>query len=246
MPRLALPLLLLLALITSSGCFPFSQAQLFADTYTELRSGFSDHSPQHASEGEVVTFDFGADTSADYAIFSWSDGKRTYVDRAEKKDGFFRTTHVFAAGPQPRTYNVEAVAYMIRGQNDWYLDDSTHEWTFFRPITDFADDAIGNAKMTIICYRPEVDITFFPVSGKTVKGLVLTIIKTDGSRTDHLIKTSDTPGFTLLGPDQRGQYHLHYDPAAKELNRIGDTAVELLITYNDSTQDLLKHKIKTP
>jgi hypothetical protein len=246
MSRLALPLLLLLALVTSSGCYPFESAHLFADTYTDLRSGFSEHSPQYAAEGETVTFDFAPDPSTDYAVFSWSDGKRTYVDRTEKKDNFFRTTHVFAAGSEPRTYAVEATAYMIRGQDDWYLDETTHEWTFFRPRTDPPDDAIGHAKITIICYRPEVDLTLTPPSGKAPQKIVLTMIKNDGTRMDHNLKTADSPGFTLIGPDQRGQYHLHYNPAATEINRIGETPVELVVTYADGIQEVIKQKIKTP
>jgi hypothetical protein len=244
--RLALTLLLFVSLVALSGCSPFEKAQLFADTYTDQISGFSLHSPQWAADGETVTFDFAPDTSADYAVFNWSDGKTTFVDRSMKKDAFFRATHVFAAGSEQRTYEVSAVAYMIRGLCDWYLDDLTHEWTLHRPIQDPEDAAIGHAKMTVICYRPEVDLTFTPPSGKTAKSLVLTMIKNDGARTDHRAKTADSPGFTQIGPDQRGQYHLHYDPAAKEINRTGETAVELLATYNDGTQELIKHKIKTP
>ena len=246
MHRLAIPLLLLFSLATLAGCGPFDQARLFADTYTDQLDGFSDHSPQWAADGETVTFDFAPDSSADYAVFNWSDGKRTYVDRSEKKNTIFRTTHVFAAGPEPRTYQVEAVAYLVTGRNNWYLDDTTHEWTYHRPIQDPENDKIGRAKMTIICYRPEVDLTLVPAPGKTPQKIVLTMVKNDGTRTEHGSGKAHMSGYSLVGPDQRGQFHLHYDPTAAEINRVGETVVELLATYSDGTQELIKHKIKTP
>ena len=71
----------------------------------------------------------------------------------------------------------------------------------------------------------------------------LSLIRQNGQRTTH---TSQSEGVRLIGPDQRGNYRLQYTPKWDEINRVGQTELEMLIHYSDGTQELKTHKIDTP
>ncbi|MBN2584704.1 MAG: hypothetical protein JXL80_16700 [Planctomycetes bacterium] len=250
-PRWILTVALLAVTCAATGCAELlmDRAKLFGDTYTRDRSGFSDHGPQWAYEGEAVTFDFAPDPDiTDYAVFSWPGGTNEYIDKRDtfETDRFYRTVHRFEAGREPRQYVVSAEAYAIYQQNDWYYDRDTGEWVYHLTHNDVRDTRVGSASLKVVCYRVEIAMTFKP-GARQVKNAVLLLLKDDGSRVERRMKVDqEQPGFELVGPDAKGVYTVRYVPTWNEVNRTGTTEIELRLTYADGSQDVISQTIDTP
>jgi len=225
------------------------RAVLFADTYTEDGSGFSEKSPQWAYEGETVTFDFAPDPDVtDYAVFTLPNGTQEYIDRrtALDTDGFYRVTGRFVAGRESRQYTVSAKAYTVRRQRDWYYDRESKKWVLHVTQSDQADSQVGSASLKVICYRSQVEMTFAPGSRRT-QDAVLVLLRSDGTRTERRVKVDGgQPGFDLIGPDAKGTYTVRYVPTWDEVNRTGKTDVELHLSYADGARDVIRTTIDTP
>jgi len=225
----------------------YEPAVIYADTRTDSGDGFTLKSPQWAYEGEPVTLDFGPDLSVtDYVVFSWPDGKNDVLTRADIQKNFFRGTGTFKAGAEPRRNTVRATAYLRRSQVDWYLDKEKNVWVQHITATDTPDLAVGSAEMEIICYRRTVDLEF-NTRGRTLTDVVLHIIKGDGTRVSRRAKgAAGEPTIELLGPDAKGTYRVRYTPTFKEVNRVGKTDVQLVLSFQDGTQETVSQKIDTP
>ncbi|NIA21152.1 MAG: hypothetical protein GWP05_04080 [Anaerolineaceae bacterium] len=230
----------------AAGCF--SPATMYADTRTLAKDGFTNKSPQWAYQGEPVTFDFAPDYGlTDYAVFYLPDGSRRYVDKRQTTDTGpnYRAVGTFKAGREPRTYTIEAIAFNVRRQNDWYWDKDDKQWVYHRTQGDQPDFKVGSAKMEVICYRVEIRIQFSPGS-RRVADIVMVLLKGDGSRTRRRLKVGDEPGLEIIGPDNRGKYSARYVPKWNEVNRVGKTDVELQLTFGDGTQQVIRREIDTP
>lgn len=225
----------------------FEPAVMYADTLTDAKDGFTLRSPQWAYEGEQVTFDFAPDLAiSDYAVFAWPDGKSDVLTRGDLQQSYFRGLGTFKAGAEPRHNTIRATAFTRRGVPDWYFDKDKKTWVHHLPIGDPADIAVGSAQMEIVCYRVNIDLEF-SLGSRVLADAVLYIIKGDGTRVSRRIAVGPAdPGFELRGPDAKGRYHVRYSPTHKEVNRIGRTGVELVLSFKDGTQDTLARKIDTP
>ncbi len=251
--RSLLLFLLLLVMPPATGCsilgtMWFDRATMYADTRTLANDGFTNRSPQRAYEGEQVTFDFAPDYDvSDYAVFYLPGGSRRYVDRLDTGDTppYFRAIGSFKAGREPRTYTVEAIGFNVRGQNDWYYDKDKKQWVYHLTQGDQQDFKVGSALMKIICYRVELDMHFSPGS-RRVTDIVMIIIKGDGTRVERRLKIGDEPGLEIIGPDFQGEYRARYVPRYSEVNRVGETDVELRLTFADGTQEVIRQEIDTP
>jgi len=250
--RVLLLLVVVMAAPCLSGCRQFvsmwfEPATLYADTLTAEKDGFTNRGPQWAYEGEPVTFDFAPDPAAsDYAVFIWPGGTPDVLTNQQLVNTYFRGIGVFKAGREPRKNLIQAFAYSIQGDCDWYHDGDADKWVHHLTRADEADFEVGRAQMEIICYRAEIDIAF-RARDRQVKDIVLRLIRDDDSRTLRRVKTAaDEPGFDLLGPDDRGEYRVRYTPIWKEVNRVGTTDVELVLTYDDGTQETIARTIDTP
>ena len=247
----ALSVSLLAGCNTSQGLLSpaimFEPAVMYADTLTDAKDGFTLRSPQWAYEGEQVTLDFAPDLAvSDYVVFSWPEGQPDVLTRADIQQTYFRGVGTFKAGAEPRHNVVRATAFSRRGVPDWFFDKDKKMWVHHLPIGDQADIAVGSAQMEIICYRVTIDIEFNPGS-KGLEDAVLNVIKGDGTQVSRRIATGSTaPGFELRGPDAKGGYRVRYTPTHKEVNRIGKTVAELVLTFKDGTQETLTRKIDTP
>ena len=245
-----LPIVVVLA-CCQTGCRDtsmwFERATLYADTRTADKDGFTNKSPQHAYDGELVTFDFQSDLAvSDYALFMWPGGKPDVLSRKDLVNTYFRGVGVFKAGAEPRRNLVQAVAYAVRGESDWYYDEDQKKWVSHIMADDERDMVVGKSEMEIICYRVELDIPFRP-GARRVKEAALHFLKNDGSRsTVHIRVPPSVPGFELIGPDASGRYRVRYAPTWKEVNRVGTTRVELLLTYDDGTQETITRTVDTP
>lgn len=244
----ALMLVCVFGAMAMGGCgIAWDKAVLYGDTFTAAGDGFTSRSPQWACEGEPVTLDFAPDPNVtDYAVFEWPDGSRHYVDKSEREGHLYRVVRRFEAGDQPRSYVVRATAYMIRQDDDWYFDRDTQKWVFHLTQIDKYDQDVGAAKLEIICYRPEVRMTI-PARGREIKDLTLTLTKDDGVRTvRRLGADGDNARLRAIGPDRKGNYDVRYEPTWQEVNRVGKTPVEVVVSYTDGTQELNRTQIDTP
>ena len=225
----------------------FEKATLYADTRTTEGDGFTLKSPQWAYDGEPVTFDFQPDPApTNYVVFYWPDEKTDILTRKDITRTGYRGIGAFKAGPSPRKNTVRAVAYMIRGKCDWFLDKDTNKWEYYRSVTDEPDMIVGEAQMEIIRYRVDIDIPFGG-KGRVLKEATLTLLKSDGT---NAVRRAAPPGgqggLEIVGPDAKGVCRARCAPTWKEVNRVGTTHVELLVSFQDGTQEIITREIDTP
>jgi len=246
-------LMLALSLTCLTGCREFTsmwfeQATIYANTLTVEKDGFTNRSPQWAYEGEPVVFDFAPDPSvSDYAVFVWPGGKPDVLTKQQLVKTYFRGVGIFKAGREPRKNTVQAFAYCVQGDRDWYYDQDAKKWAHHLTMADEADFEVGKATMEIVCYRVTIDMGFKVPKGRRVTDMVLQLVKDDGTRVSRRMRTSpDDVGFELTGPDGTGEHRVRYTPKWEEVNRVGKTDVELVLSYDDGTQRIIKQTLDTP
>lgn len=252
--RFVLMTLVVLSAAAAAGCADmsamFEPATLYADTRIADKDGFTNRGPQWAYHMEPVTFDFAADLAAtDYAVFIWPGGQQDVLLRMDALETltYFRGVGRFKAGPEPRRNTVQAVAYMNRGERDWYLDNTTGEWTFHPMRSDEADVMVGRADMDIVCYRRDLDIAFQVPSGRRIEGIELRFNKDDGTAVARRLGDEGLTGPLELVSDLGSNTHrVRYTPTWEEVNRTGETPVELIWTLDDGSQGRKTETIDTP
>ncbi len=240
---LAALMLMFVAIMAAGGCVRYQSAVLYADTLTREETGFNMRSPQYAYHGEPVTFDFAPDYAAThYTIIIWPDGSPEMLGQKDVVNTYFRVTRSFEGAVKPREYKVIARGYQRVGSADWYFDTRTEQWTFQPMSRDMSDRLTGEADMTIRCYIINLDLPIRP-GNRTLRKVELSLIRDDMQRTTVGI---DSPGVRLIGPDPSGEYRLQYTPKYNEINRTGQTDIELLVRYTDGTEQLQTTSIDTP
>ena len=79
------------------------------------------------------------------------------------------------------------------------------------------------------------------------RDMVLRLIRSDGAVSERRVrKSAEEQGLILTGPDGGGRYTVRYTPTWQEVNRVGKTEVELVVSYADGSQNVHKKTIDTP
>jgi len=236
----------LLACLASAGCFWEESCRLSADT--ALAGGeFSAQRVQWAYDGEPVTFELEcAAGPGHFALFSV--GGQDFVVETPHAAGCYRWTHAFTCGAEPRTYQVSATPYLMRGKIDWVYNSSTETWDYYPGSTNRPDVRVGSErKMTIKCYRTPVRVEFKATHGQPVD-VALTLTKDTGETAKHRIAggREARPGVALAGPDAAGMCEAAYVPTHTEVSRAGMTHARFEVEYQAGEKEVFEQDVATP
>ncbi|MCX5684445.1 MAG: hypothetical protein NT049_12270 [Planctomycetota bacterium] len=236
-----------LAGLACAGCEPTAHARLWADTALP-DGGFSSLRHQRAYDGESVTFELECDPGlANYVVFGIA-GDETVVS-VPKAEGRYRWAHVFRCGNAPKTYEVYAVPYLMRGKCDYIYDKNEEKWYHYPGRTETPDVPTDREqRMQITCYRVEMKMRF-AARGGAPKNVDLRLTKDGGEPTvirRRFVAAGDAPGFLLTGPDAHGQCEVAYVPLASEIGRAGKTVAELVIEHANGSVERLRQNLDTP
>jgi len=234
-----------LAAAAGSGCGYAGSARMWADS--ALPAGrFSTQARQWVYDGEPVTFELECDRGAvDFVVFG-VDGDETVVSVAEV-EGRYRWTRAFHCGPEPRTFEVYAMPFLLRGKCDWVYDKVDGAWRYYPGRTETPDVQTAREQtVRVTCYRKTLRFRFRPRGGEpTALRLVLT--KADGERTEirHAEQVGEEGTFSLSSLDD-GVYTLACSPTHNQVSRAGTTHAELVIRHADGSTERLEQDLDTP
>jgi len=234
-----------LACAAASGCGYVTSARMWADS--ALPAGrFSTQDEQWVWDGEPVTFELQCDPGAVHFVVFGVDGDETAVSVAEVA-GRYRWTRAFHCGAEPRTLEVYATPFLIRGRCDWVHDKVSDTWRYYPGRTEKPDvQTAAEQTVRVTCYRRTFRFRFEGRGGPP-KGLTLVLTKADGGRaeiTGSPQAAKDAP-FDITGPEG-GVYTVSYAPTHEQVSRAGTTHAELRIRHADGSTQRLARDVETP
>ena len=233
-------------LFLAGGCGSMHTVRLWADATGEM----TDAKHQWVYDGQPVNFVLDCPAGVNYGVFDIN-GRDALVKEEDKDVGKYEFSHTFVAGEKPVDYEVHAGAYIVRGRRDWYFDSRENKW-YYHPAAngDRADVQIGTDQtMRVTCYRREVRVRF-DARGGPPRLVELVLAKPSGEKVSIVRRPPSAPagrgGFVLLGPDVKGTCEVGYTPTWKEVGHGGKTAVEVLVTHADGSQERIRQSLDTP
>jgi hypothetical protein len=233
------------ACAAAPGCTYITTSRVWADTaMTEGRFSTEDH--QWAYDGEPVAIELETDPGAvDFVLFGIH-GDETVVSAPESA-GRYRWTHVFHCGPEPRTYEVYASPFLIRGKCDWVYDRVKDRWEFYPGRSEQPDVQTARERIVkITCYRRTVRFRF-AARGGPPREARLTLTRVDGGQTEVGPRGAEgARGLLVAGPGADGTCTVTYTPTHDEVNRAGTTHAELVVRHADGSTERLEQEIDTP
>ena len=246
-PRAVAAVVLALACASLGGCRRLAYARLWSDT--ALAGGqFSIRQHQWVYDGEPVTFELETDPGGVNFVVFGVDGDETVVLSGDVA-GRYRWTRTFAAGLEPREYEVYAQPFLMRGKCDWVYDKRKDAWFFYPGSSERPD--VPSAKeqvMRITCYRTEIRLPVEPRGGPP-KRVELVLTKMTGERTTIPPRdgaNADARGFVVVGPGPQGAYEVVYTPTHSEVSRAERTRAELAVEHPDGSVERIVKDIDTP
>jgi len=234
-----------LACAAASGCTYIASARMWADS--ALPAGrFSTEDTQWVWDGEPVTFELQCDPGAVHFVVFGVDGDETVVSVAEVA-GRYRWRRAFHCGAEPRTLEVYAIPFLMRGRCDWVQDKADDTWHYYPGRTEKPDvQTAAEQRIHVTCYRKTLRFRFEGRGGPP-KELTLVLTKADGERaeiTGELQAGPDNP-FDVAGPEGGG-YTLAYTPTHEQVSRAGTTRAELRIHHADGSIQRIARDLETP
>ncbi|MCG3178080.1 MAG: hypothetical protein BIFFINMI_00403 [Phycisphaerae bacterium] len=227
----------LLAVLSLDGCT--YKAWLDADSSSDDPGQFRP-GPQYVHVGEPVRLQFlvaqksmqglvyGMDN---YMILDLPTGK-VVVEASREYANYIQKVEFAQPGSQDGCV-VTATGYRTRGEMDVQMINGTIEHKEFS--SDAPDDRLASASITLIVYQSRVQIPH--VGGAGIEPdwakSELWILADDGKRVSKIVKSglpgqaADQPGYTVEGPDDKGEYTVSTLPLYSQINRGGTTAAEM-------------------
>jgi hypothetical protein len=207
---------------------------------------FSTQDEQWVWDGEPVTFELECDPGAVHFVVFGVDGDETVVS-VPAVEGRYRWTRAFQCGPEPRTLEVYAIPFLMRGRCDWVHDRVTDTWTYYPGRNERPDvQTAREERIRVTCYRETVRFRFDGRGGPP-KDLTLTLTKADGTQAE--VAGSVRPGsenpFDVTGPEA-GVYTVAYTPTHEQVSKAGTTRATLRIRHADGSVERLEQDIETP
>jgi len=228
-----------------SGCTHVASARMWADS-ARPAGGFSTEANQWVYDGEPVTFELECDPGAvDYVVFG-VDGEEHVVGVGAVK-GRYRWTRAFQCGAEPRTLEVYAIPFLIRGECDWIKNRTDDTWDFYPGRNDKADVRTDREQtMKVTCYRKTLRFRF-KGRGGAPKQATLILTRSEGGRDDITrdLQAGPDASWAVTGPDD-GIYSLTYTPSYQQVSRAGATHAELLVRHADGSTERLEQELETP
>ena len=234
-----------LACAAASGCGYATSARMWADS-ARPGGAFSAEDDQWVWDGEPVTFELQCDPGAVHFVVFGVDGEETVVS-LPAAEGHYRWTRAFDCGPEPRTLEVYAIPFLMRGRCDWVHDKVTDTWTYYPGRSERSDvQTAREERVRVTVYRKTVRFRFEGRGGPP-KALALTLMKADGKENE--ITGGVTPGpdnpLTVTGPED-GVYTLAYTPTHDQVSRAGTTHAALSVAHADGSVQRLEQELDTP
>ncbi|NOT00262.1 MAG: hypothetical protein HOP29_06500 [Phycisphaerales bacterium] len=217
--------------------------------------GWSTLDEQFVHAGERVAFSFVISKSANAAapldpvgIVDYCDatidGRHVAVELDD--GGHFR----FGGDVGDRAHGagivVTAAVYRQDGQQDAMLIGD--EWVQAENPYDQHDRLLAGDSVRLIVYRSEIDLPVRPPDGVPLdlsRGR-LEILRKDGSSTHIATGGAASDGFEYSGPNADGAFHVHYLPAAGQLNKTGSTTVRFTAPLPDGGEYAVEAYLATP
>ncbi len=234
-----------LALAAAPGCRYLASARMWADS-ARPAGRFSDQDHQWVYDGEPVTFELECDRGAVNFVVFGVDGEETVVSVPEV-EGRYRWTRAFHCGPQPQTFEVYAMPFLLRGKCDWIYDKTDDTWRYYPGRTEAPDVQTAREQtVRVTCYRKTLRFRFKPRGGEPT-ALTLVLTKADGERTEirHAAQPGEVGTFSLSGPDD-GVYTMACTPTHDQVSRAGTTHAKLVIRHADGSTERLEQDLDTP
>ncbi|MFO8013207.1 MAG: hypothetical protein R6X20_07870 [Phycisphaerae bacterium] len=234
-----------LAGAAASGCIYPSSARMWADS--ALAGGrFSTKDEQWVYDGEPATFELECDPGAVHFVVFGVDGDETVVN-IDEVEGRYRWRRAFHCGARPRTLEVYAIPFLIRGRCDWVYDKVKDTWTYYPGRTEKPDvQTAPEQTIRVTVYRTTVHFRFEGRGGPPPE-CVLTLTRADGEETEiagGLAPGPDNP-FDVAGPED-GVYRLAYTPTHEQVSRAGTTHAVLCIRHADGSIERMEQDVETP
>jgi len=234
-----------LACAAASGCTYIASARMWADS-ARPAGRFSTQDEQWVWDGEPVTFELQCDPGAVHFVVFGANGDETVVS-VPHVEGRYRWTRAFHCGAEPRTLEVYATPFILRGKCDWVHDRTADAWHYYPGRTGKPDvQTAREQRIRLTVYRKTVRFRFEGRGGPP-KQLTLALTKADGGRTDVAGSLRPGPGnpFDVTGPAE-GVYTLAYTPTHEQVSRAGTTCAALRIRHADGSVERLEQDVDTP
>jgi hypothetical protein len=207
---------------------------------------FSTQDKQWVYDGEPVTFELECDAGAAHFVVFGVDGDETVVSVAEV-EGRYRWTRSFECGAEPRTLEVYAIPFLIRGRCDWVHDKVKDKWTYYPGRSEKPDvQTAPEQTIRVTVYRTTVRFRFEGRGGPPEE-FFLTLTRADGEEAEVTGRLRPGPGnpFDVAGPEG-GTYTLAYTPTHEQVSRAGTTRAVLRIRHADGSVERIEQDVETP
>lgn len=218
-------------LAVSGGCISI-KASLATDSGPS-RTGWSTLDTQLVHVGERVGFSVVLVRSmrskapisplgvADYCIASVG---TDMIEADLDDDGHYRFAYDIVGRRSGEVIPVSAVLYRQRGRRDIMKVGGT--WVQGDDPYDQTDHVVARASLRLIVYSSQLDLPVeHPQLDLEMAAGRMEIRKSDGLTTDIYYQRGGNRGFLYTDPDEKGAYHVTYQPRADELNKCGTTRI---------------------
>jgi len=239
-------------LVSTGGCFSV-RGSLASDTGPSL-SMWSTADRQLAHVGERVEFSFVLARNmrshapmdpagvADYCIATVG---REMTEAELDHDGHYRFSYELIHDAPGDEIPVSAVAFRQRGQRDQMQIDG--RWVIGNDPYDQRDLQVAADSLTLLVYASDIDLPVQrPGLDLTLASGRLEIHKNSGESTEVHAEQPGQPGFSFTDVDEKGYYHILYQPSVDELNRRGITQVRFSAPDTDGQLHFTDATISTP
>ncbi len=147
--------------------------------------------------------------------------------------------------PAGRIVDVEVAAFKIRGTRDYMKIRG--RWQHSISAVDEPDNLVGQDRLRLRVYQSEIDYSFAkPRADLDWATARLVLTRDDGRASTVLMDQPHRPGFTMNGPDRKGNYHIQYFPLAEQINSSGSTRASLKVLDVHGVQQSFEFDFETP
>jgi len=167
------------------------------------------------------------------------------IDADLTQDGHYRFSYELVHDAPGSRIPVSAAAYRQRGQRDRMKIDG--HWVIGNDPFDQRDTQIAADSLTLVIYASDMDL---PVQRPGVDLVLasgrLDILKSSGESTEVHAEGPGEPGFSFTAVDEKGYYHVLYQPPVDQLNRRGTTQVRFSAPDTDGQLYVTDATLSTP